>query len=211
MIYSKAAHYQRGGLKGQLLTTPTNVTGLRSFLKTGYLPSICHPSIALRVDAALAIGGYRFNLHVEDYDLYWRIGIQYDVHMIPEILLAYRMTGSSISDQNSRKQATNILFIQYLLLSRLWQRNSLPYEEIVSVLDTMVDGGHLNFRKHMRSAMVRYGQGKRIAFLLLVMKAFGASPRSFLKRFLLGNNGTIRVGAPPKLFEARASLLWPNS
>lgn len=210
MIYSHAAHYQRGALKGLLMTTPTDETGLRSFLKTGYLPSICHPSIGLRVDAAREIGGYRFDLHVEDYDLYWRIGLNYDVVMIPETLLGYRMIGGSISAQNSQKQATNVLFIQYLLLSELWHRRSMPYEQAAVVLEGMIDRGNLNFRRHMRSAMVEYGRGAYGAFGLLLGQAFLASPTSFLRRFLRHKQSP-GVGTSPKSFESHASLLWPNS
>lgn len=209
MIYSQAAHYQRGALKGLLLTTPTDQTGLRSFLNKGYLPSICHPSIALRVDAARAIGGYRFDLHVEDYDLYWRIGLKYDVEMIPEVLLGYRMVGSSISDQNNHRQATNILFIQYLLLSELMQRSSLPYDQVVHILDGMVDLGHLQFRKHMRSAMLAYSNAQYLNFGHSFTKAFFSSPDSFLRRFLLKGGEPAGVGASPASFESNASFLWP--
>lgn len=211
MIYSYAAHYQRGAPKGQLLTTPSDQTGLRSFLRQGYLPSICHPSIALRVDAALELGGYRFDLHVEDYDLYWRVGLKYDVHLIPEVLLGYRMTSASVSDQNSQKQAMNVLFVQYLLLSEIWQKKSLTYAEVVPVLQRMVDRYHLEFRKHMRSAMVRFGEGNYQPFTLQLAKAFFASPRSFLNRFLGKNAAIARVGISPELFRAQAALLWPDS
>lgn len=211
MIYSYAAHYQRGSLKGELLTTPSDQTGLRSFLKKGYLPSICHPSIALRVDAALAVGGYRFDLHVEDYDLYWRIGLHYDVHMIPEVLLGYRMTSSSVSDQNGQDQAMNVLYVQYLLLSELWQRKSSTYAEVLPVLQRMVDRRHLNFRKHMRAAMVRFGEGRYLGFVLELTKAFIASPASFVTRLLLFKIETARVGISPEIFRAQTALLWPNS
>ncbi len=211
MIYSYAAHYQRGGLKGQLLTTPTNETGLRSFLNEGYLPSICHPSIALRVDAALALGGYRFDLHVEDYDLYWRVGLDLDVHMIPEVLLGYRMTGSSISDQNTLEQATNVLYVQYLLLSRLWQKNSLSYVEVRPLLERMVDHRHLAFRKHMRSAMSQLGEGRYPIFASEVAQAVIASPTSFLRRFLSKSPDLARIGVSPATFKAQTALLWPES
>ena len=211
MIYSDAAHYQRGAPKGKLLTTPSDQTGLRSFLKQGYLPSICHPSIALRVDAALELGGYRFDLHVEDYDLYWRIGLSYDVHRIPEVLLGYRMTSASISDQNSQRQAMNILFVQYLLLSELWQKKSLTYKQAAPFLQQMVDRNHLNFRTHMRAAMVRYGEGDYKTFAVQLARAFLASPTSFMSRLLKHQGGIARVGISPDLFRAQSALLWPDS
>ena len=211
MIYSHAAHYQQGSFKGRLLTTPTDETGLRSFLKEGYLPSICHPTIALRVDAALALGGYRFDLHVEDYDLYWRMGLDFDVRMIPEVLLGYRMTGSSISDQNARKQAANVLYVQYLLLSTLWGQKSLSHSEVGSLLEQMVDYPHLAFRTHMRSAMSRLGEKRYGTFVSEVCRAFLASPPSFLRRFLQSGPELARIGASPELYRARSSQLWPNT
>jgi glycosyltransferase involved in cell wall biosynthesis len=211
MIYSYAGHYQQGGLRGDLLTTATDQTGLRSFLKKGYLPSICHPSIALRVDAALAMGGYRFDLHVEDYDLYWRVGLRYDVHMIPEVLLGYRMTSSSVSDQNSRKQATNILYVQYLLLSELWKKRSSTYGEVEPVLQRMVDQRHLNFRKHMRTAMGQFGERRYRSFAFEIAKAFAASPQSFMTRLLRQESEGARIGISPEIFRAQTALLWPSS
>ena len=211
MIYSQASHYQQGHLRGQLLTTPSDSTGLRSFLQKGFLPSICHPSIALRVDATLKLGGYRFDLHVEDYDLYWRMGLQYDVHMIPEVLLGYRMSSSSISDQNSERQATNVLYIQYLLLSHLWQKSGLAFPDVQPVLKTMVDRNHLAFRRQMRSAMVRYGEGRYITFAAHLTKAFMASPTSFFARFKRQHSELAKVGISPTFFRAQSAYLWPNS
>jgi hypothetical protein len=210
MIYSYAAHYQQGALKGQLLTTPADATGLRSFLKQGYLPSICHPTIALRVAPALELGGYRYDLHVEDYDLYWRVGLACDVHLIPEVLLGYRMTSASISDQNIRTQAVNVLFVQYLLLSALWHKNPLFYEEVVPLLQPLVGRRHLDFRKHMRAAMVGYGQKQYHSFAFQLAKAFVASPPSFLRRFIKQNSELARVGVSPELFLAQASQFWPD-
>jgi len=212
MIYSHAAHWQQGSPRGLLLTTPSGSTGLRSFLKTGYLPSICHPSIALRVEAALKLGGYRLDhLHVEDYDLYWRMGLHFDAHMVPEVLLGYRMTANSISDQNSRKQATNMLYVQYLLLSELWGKSSLPYEQVKPLLEGMVDTRHISFRRHMRSALVRYGSHRYGAFGLEMTKALFASPASFFSRFLRKNAEIARVGISPENFRKNQAELWPNA
>ena len=208
LIYSHVAHWQGGAAKGLLLTTPTDSSGLRSFLDTGYLPSICHPSIALRVEAALELGGYRFNLNVEDYDLYWRMGRHFDAQMVPDVLLGYRMAANSISDRNSRKQATNVLYIQYLLLSDLWGRESLPYEQVVATLESMVDRRHLTFRRHMRSAFVDYGSKRYARFAMMVARAFLASPASFLKRFLKQNAELARVGISPENFRKHQALLW---
>jgi glycosyltransferase involved in cell wall biosynthesis len=210
MIYSQVAHLRGNSMQGQLLTTPADQTGLRSFLSTGYLPSICHPSIALRVDAALAVGGYRFDLHVEDQDIYWRIGLRFDVHMIPEVLLGYRMTPGSISDQNIRTQTTNLLYVQYLLLSELWHRTAASYEEVLPVLQGMVDRRHLAFREHMRCAMISAGAHRYGGFLLEVAKAFSESPRAFAHRFLWHGAELARVGISPETFKAQSAQLWPS-
>jgi glycosyltransferase involved in cell wall biosynthesis len=209
MIYSHAAHWQRGSTKGNLLTTPSDETGLRSFLEKGYLPSICHPSIALRVEAALEQGGYRFNLSVEDYDLYWRMGLHYDAYMVPEPLLGYRMVANSMSDKGSRKQAINVLYVQYLLLSELWRKKSLPYEQVVAVLERMVDWRHVTFRRHMRTALVLFGNKQFGAFALEITKAFLASPTRFVARFVKKNGEIARIGIAPENFKRQQALLWP--
>ncbi len=211
MIYSHVAHWQRGSSQGLLLATPTGSTGLRAFLEKGYLPAICHPSIALRVEAALEVGGYRFDHDIEDYDLYWRMGLKFHAHMIPDVLLGYRMTANSISDKNSRKQATNILYVQYLLLSELWGKESLPYEQVIPTLEKMVDRRHVSFRRHMRSALVRYGSRRYVGFAVEVTRAFLASPTSFLARFLRKNEQIARIGVAPELFRRHQKQLWPNS
>lgn len=209
MIYSHAAHWQHGATKGNLLTTPSDETGLRSFLATGYLPAICHPSIALRVEAALEQGGYRFNLSVEDYDLYWRMGLHYDAYMVPEPLLGYRMVAGSMSDKSSRKQAINVLYVQYLLLSELWRKKSQPYEQVVAVLERMVDWRHVTFRRHMRTALVLFGNKQYGAFALEIGKAFLASPTRFMARFLKKNAEIARLGIAPENFQRQQALLWP--
>jgi glycosyltransferase involved in cell wall biosynthesis len=120
MLHSHAMHYQNGHRLGRLKTTVGDPVYLRRLAQRGYLPSICHSTVTLNVDKVRTLGGYRFDLNVEEYDMYWRMALTYDLRFIPETLVGYRMNGGSISARSMRAQAVNVLYIQYLLLSEIW-------------------------------------------------------------------------------------------
>jgi glycosyltransferase involved in cell wall biosynthesis len=63
---------------------------------------IYHPSVILRRDAVLALGGYRLEFrHSEDYDLWLRTAKVHRLANIPEPLLRYRfsVSGQSLGDR----------------------------------------------------------------------------------------------------------------
>jgi hypothetical protein len=67
-------------------------------------PALLHPSIMMRRDDVLAVGGYR-PFHVEDIDLYLRMGERGKLGRVPEFLLKYRLHGNNISPSNSGSRA----------------------------------------------------------------------------------------------------------
>ena len=64
------------------------------FRMTG--PALVHPSIMLRRDAVLAVGGYR-NFLIEDLDLYLRLAEYGRIARVPEFLLKYRIHSANLS------------------------------------------------------------------------------------------------------------------
>src|SRR5262249_31330970 len=78
MFHSHAVHYQNGHRFNRLKTTTGEPALVRQLTQQGYLPSICHSAIAINVDKVRSLGGYRFDLNVEEYDLYWRMALTYD-------------------------------------------------------------------------------------------------------------------------------------
>src|SRR5215467_560082 len=119
MFHSLAEYYPPEHSLGLFRCSRGSPEELRKVVQSGYLLSICHPSVALNVEKTLTVGGYRNIPHAEDADLWWRIALRYDVHLIPEILIGFRQSESSISSQNAYVQELHGLYIQYLLLSHL--------------------------------------------------------------------------------------------
>jgi len=73
-------------------------------------PYIIHPLLTLRRAALERAGGYRFAVHSEDTDLYWRLGEQGRLVNLPETLADYRLHDASISGTsaaNGRIMAVN--------------------------------------------------------------------------------------------------------
>ena len=63
------------------------------FRMTG--PALVHPSIMLRRDAMLAVGGYR-NFVIEDVDLYLRLAEYGRIARLPDFLLKYRIHSANL-------------------------------------------------------------------------------------------------------------------
>jgi glycosyltransferase involved in cell wall biosynthesis len=212
MFYSHAAHYQNGYSLGRLKTTVGDPTDLRQLTQSGYLPSICHSTVVLSVDKARALGGYRFDLNVEEYDLYWRMALTYDVRFIPEVLVGYRINSNSISARSMREQVVNVLYIQYLLLSTIWNIAPQPYGAVKPLLEPLVDASSLKYRLRMREALTGLGDRKYRLALTCLIRALASSPRLFVGRILyqLWPPQRLYVGQPPAVFRAHFDELWPS-
>jgi glycosyltransferase involved in cell wall biosynthesis len=212
ILYSDAAHYQNGHVLGRLRTTEGDPSSIRKLVGSGYLPAICHSAIVLNVARARDLGGYRFNLNVEEYDMYWRMALAHDVRYIPETLVGYRMRRGSVSDNHDRAREAAVLYIQYLLLSELRGRPPLPHEAVLPVLEALVDDKWLEYHALMREAMTSIGEQNYRGALRSLSEAFHASPRRFIQRvfYRLGQHQAVRLGQPPARFGALARHLWPQ-
>src|ERR1700722_15113695 len=137
MFHSLADYYPSASF-GQFRSNQGTPQELREVVHSGYLLSICHTSVTLNVEKTLAVGGYRFNLHVEDNDLWWRMAMVHDIRFIPEATVGFRQNVQSISSVNLVEQSLNVLYIQYLLLSHLWKLEPLPIETVRAALGRMI-------------------------------------------------------------------------
>ena len=210
MFYSLASYYPENRGFGTFRTTVASPADLRSLTRTGYLLAMAHPTVTLNVQQALAVGGYRFNLHVEDVDLWWRMALHSDIVLIPEYTLSVRHNFFSASNENLRDQSLNTLYIQYLLLSHLWERCPLPHETIKKKLSAMVNEKELRFRRHIRTANINIGAKAYGKACIHTVKAFTSSPEHFLKRIFyeLRSRSPVVNGASPAVFAAASRLLW---
>ncbi len=77
------------GLTARASSPPTRPADVRAALASGNVMS--HPSIVMRRDAVLGVGGYRAQFRdAEDYDLWLRLARRHDLANLPEVLLHYR-------------------------------------------------------------------------------------------------------------------------
>ncbi len=213
MFYSKAVHYQNGKMLMQLQTTVSTPQGLRALTQAGHLLSICHSSVAFHRQRLMAVGGYRFNLHVEDYDMYWRMALAHDIRFIPEVLVGARTGSRGISGTNIDQQSLNLLWIQYLLISRLKDRSPLPYDEAQERLRALATDDLAAYRLNMRKCLDAIGERKYLNAARFTLRAAAFSPRVFMRRLFRMVSGTEHfvVGQDPHLFEVYRGLLWPSS
>ncbi len=212
MFYSRAKYHQHAGAVSLTRSTEATPAELRAQAQMGYLLSICHSSVVLNVPKTLWLGGYRFNLHIEDLDLWWRMALAYDVVFIPEITVAYRLNNAGICATNLGELECQTLFAQYLLLSQLWGMEPLSFVQIQPVLQSFLDRRRLVYREHMWKAAIsmsarKYGRAARYT-----LAAACSAPRCFFQRTLypLHRPSMIRIGEPPQAFRKMRDQLWPT-
>jgi glycosyltransferase involved in cell wall biosynthesis len=210
MFYSLADYYQ--GIKsfGTFRTTVASPEVLSNLTRVGYLLAICHPTVTLNIQKTLSVGGYRFNLHVEDVDLWWRMALHNDIVLIPEFTVGVRHNLSSVSSKSLERQSVNALYVQYLLISHLWGHSPLPYDKIKDKLAVMLDKRRLRFRENIRRANIYAGRREYIKACIYVAKSLMATPEHFLKRvtYELRSKEIAVNGVDPKIFATFSHLLW---
>jgi exopolysaccharide biosynthesis WecB/TagA/CpsF family protein len=211
MFYSAAAYYPAPAV-GQFRSTKGSPKQLSNLVRSGYLPSICHPTVTLNVEKVTAVGGYRFDLHIEDIDLWWRMALKYDIRLIPEVTLGFRQNLNSVSSANFEAQALNTLYVQYLLLSRLWKLEPQPYETVQTQLTSLLDRRRLSFKTHLRTFNIELSRGHQFRAAREALLAFCTSPRDFTDRlfdeFVAGR--AIALGVNPSVFAANSERFWPK-
>ncbi len=80
---------------------------------------LAHPTVMMRRDIILAIGGYReFLRHAEDYDVWTRVAERQELANLPERLLRYRVHGGQVSWAVAEAQVLGTLAVQGLARAR---------------------------------------------------------------------------------------------
>lgn len=210
ILYSLANYHPRRGTVGHFRCSRGSPQELRNIVKSGYLLSICHPTVALNVQKTLALGGYRIGLHNEDADLWWRMALQYDIYCIPEVLVGFRQSPTSVSACNLATQFVAGLYVQYLLLSHLWKLCPKAIGDVHAVLTALSPHTALTAKEQLRSFNMYLAEGKRSSALAAFASAVIASPGYVLRRAcdeLLPSRG-VTNGISPQLFLERKEALW---
>jgi glycosyltransferase involved in cell wall biosynthesis len=210
MCYSFANYHPRERTVGTFRCSRGSPVELRGIVRSGYLLSICHSTVALNVQKTLALGGYRLGLHNEDCDLWWRMALKYDIRCIPEALVGFRQSNSSVSARNLADQFVAGVYIQYLLLSHLWKRTALPISHIRKHLESLLPNGNFLAKERLRSFNISLAEGKFFSAMTAFVQSVSASPRYVLERLCdeLFTSRRVANGIQPKLFLERKEAFW---
>jgi glycosyltransferase involved in cell wall biosynthesis len=211
MFYSLAEYYPAASV-GRVRITTGSPEKIRDLVKSGYVVAFCHITATLNVTRTKGVGGYRFDLYVEDIDLWWRMALRHDIRFIPEVLTRVRQNPQSVSSVNLQEQALNTVYVQYLLISHLWKREPLPYEEARKPLLKLFDRRRVEFRRHLRACNIELGRGNKCRAIAEAASAFLTSPAYLMRRlwdeYYPGR--PITMGEPPALFRKYEKILWPK-
>ena len=212
MFYSNAAYYPPGKSFGLFRSTRGTPDEIRAVARSGYIPAICHPSVALNVQKTHAVGGYRPGIQCEDADLWWRMALAFDIRFIPEILLLFRQNPGSLTSRNLLEQEVHGLYVQYLLLSQLQSRTPEKLADVESELLQMIDESKLLAKERLRSFNMHMAENRRMRALQALAACLLASPRYFIERLRdeLFPRRLIANGIAPRYFRRRSATLWPQ-
>jgi len=209
LIYSLADYHPRERCAGRFRCSRGTPAELRSIVESGYLLSICHSTVALHAGKALAAGGYRMDLHAEDADLWWRMTRRYEIHFLPEVLVGFRQNAGSVSTRNLEKQELAGLYVQYLLLSELWDYAPRPLEQVAQTLQGFLRPSGVRAKEQLRRFNMERADGRRAQGLAALARAFCESPAYVMGRLRDEfRHGAIANGVAPRLFEERKEALW---
>jgi hypothetical protein len=211
MFYSLAEYYPKERSLGSYRCSRGSPQDLRRIAQTGYLLSICHPSVALNVEKVRAIGGYRQLQHAEDADLWWRMALHYDIRFLPETLLGFRQNPASISTKNGYIQELHGLYIQYLLLSHLSNLCPRSLPEIATLLEEAISGKDLVAKQHLRNLNMHLAEQNYGSAIASFVRTIMVSPGYLFRRLKdeIFPSNFIANGIPPELFYRRKEVFWP--
>lgn len=211
MFYSFADYYQNGIRFGSFRTTQNTPEELRAITRSGYMLSLCHSTVAMRTDTLREIGSYRLLPYTEDIDLWARFTFDHNAVLIPEKLVGMRINNESISSNNLFEQAVRAHYVQYMLLSRIWNRSPKDYADVREAIATLVSKRDLSAKAQIRQIAIAVANKNFIAAACFAMLAFLTSPLFFLRRALLevrAPNKPVINGVDPTRFKAIEDALW---
>lgn len=149
--------YELINAKGEtlsLIRPPLADPDIRS-LVLQYNP-MCHPTVLMRKQVALAAGGYRRALlDADDYDLWVRMSERTLLANLKEPVLRYRLHSEQVSIQNMRHQALCALAVRAAARVRR-QTGTDPLSEVQEITPQMLDGLGITPAEIQKALLVTY-------------------------------------------------------
>lgn len=211
MFYSIAEYYPPERSLGVFRASRGTSAELKAIVQSGYLLSFCHSAATLNVQKILDVGGYSECLsHAEDADLWWRIALAYDIEIIPEILVGYRQHDGQATTQAVRQNFIDLLYVQYLLLSRLRNRSALTKEEVRPHLERFVSSRQVEAKLKLRQVNIRSANRDLVGAIACGIGALSASPKLVGDRIFdeVLRKRPVMNGINPEIFEKDKSRFW---
>ncbi len=125
-----------------------------------------HSSVMFRREVILAAGGYSDFRQCEDYELWSRIALRYQVANLPDRLLSYRQHGASMMGSLVGAKANRSIAENRFIIGRMLEQvfgHSFPDAEVdlAARLRLGIDGADLNrfwglYKRLLREYMARY-------------------------------------------------------
>lgn len=111
---------------------------------------------------------------------------------------------------NFERQCLHTLFVQYLLLSHVWNLTPFPLEVVSDRLQILLDSRRMRFRKHARLSGICLSEKRLGQALRHACTAVYASPAHFTARMLyeVWPRGPVINGEDPGRFVDLKQFLW---
>jgi hypothetical protein len=104
VVGTQSISFDDAGNRWESLAFPTSDAAMRRAIETRRV--LCHPSVVMRRDLVLSVGGYRRQfVHCEDRDLWLRLSERTRMASLPEALTYYRRTPGQVSNRYVVTQA----------------------------------------------------------------------------------------------------------
>lgn len=104
---------------------------LRFFFSGGN--ALCHPSVLIRRECYAACGLYRFGLaQLPDFDMWIRLCMKYEIHVLPERLVRFRVRDNAANASGSRPDVRIRDRLEFYYVLKHFQEID-SFEELVSI------------------------------------------------------------------------------
>ncbi len=137
---------------------PVDCADVNTALLQGFCP-FCHPTMMIRREALLALGGYNSVFQTaEDLELWQRASLKFRLANLDEVLFSYRRHDQSVSTTKHRQQIFTHAFAHFCLQQRLagkqdpseymdnaFSINALPDGELKQTLQQLRDGSEIYY------------------------------------------------------------------
>jgi hypothetical protein len=141
--------------------------------------------------------------------LWWRMARNFELHCVPEALVGFRQNADSVSARNGEKQQLAGLYVQYLLLSELWELRPRPLADVACTLLEGLLPSRLAAKESLRACNMHLAERRILPALESLVRAWWQSPRYVAERLRDEfRPAVIANGVAPQWFMERKEALW---